>query len=102
MNKLSAERRAAVVRALVEGNSVRATCRITGTAKGTVLRLLEQMGAACAELHDRKVQRIEAKRVQVDEIWSFVGCKQKNVTPEKWDTAGDLWTWWAWMPTPSS
>ncbi len=94
MNRLSSERRAQIIRALVEGNSVRSTCRITGAAKGTVLRLLEQIGDVCAEHHDRAVRGIEAASVQCDEVWSYVGAKQKNVKPERrGEGIGDAWTY---------
>lgn len=95
MNKLSAERRARVIQALFEGNCVRATCRLTGTAKGTVLRLLAQVGEACRKLHDNMVRNVPAKRVQCDEIWSYVAMKERNVRPELRGTPGlgDAWTW---------
>jgi IS1 family transposase len=88
------EKKVAVISALVEGCSVRSTSRLTGVAKGTILRLLAEVGAACAEYHNRVVCKVSAKRVQVDEIWSFVGCKQKNVTAEKAEAeiCGDVWT----------
>jgi len=97
VNRLSTERRAAVLTALVEGNSVRATCRITVTAKGTVLSLLADIGEACARLHDEKVRGIQAERVQCDEIWSFVSMKERNVPDEQRGTGkvGDIWTWTA-------
>lgn len=63
MHQLSPERRARVIQALVEGNSIRATCRLTGTAKGTVLRLLAEIGEACARFHDERVRGIRSKRV---------------------------------------
>jgi IS1 family transposase len=95
MNKLPAERRCAVIRALVEGNSIRATCRLTGAAKGTVLRLLAEIGTACTALHDRMVRGIEAKRVQCDEIWSFTYGKERNLPDKLRGTpgVGDTWTW---------
>lgn len=94
MNKLSLEKKVAVISALVEGCSVRSTSRMTGVAKGTILRLLEAVGTACAVYQDAALRNIPAKRIQVDEIWSFVGCKQKNVTAEIAETrvAGDVWT----------
>ncbi|SRR5260221_4177043 len=95
MNKLTAEKKIAVVAALVEGCSIRSTARLTGVAKSTILRLLEEVGTACAEYQNFAIRNIKAQRVQVDEIWAFVGCKQKNVTQEIANerVAGDVWTW---------
>jgi IS1 family transposase len=96
MNRLSTEKRAQVVMALVEGNSVRSTCRMTGAAKGTVLSLLADLGAACAAYHDENVRGVAARRVQCDEIWSFCFGKDKNVSQaQKEKGAGSLWTWTA-------
>jgi IS1 family transposase len=91
------DKKIAVLSALVEGCSVRSTVRLTGVSKGAVLRLLVAVGAACIEYHDRVVRNVTAKRVQVDEIWSFVGCKQKNVTEAKMEAGicGDVWTFTA-------
>ncbi len=97
MNKLNTSDRVAVLRALVEGNSIRATVRITGVAKNTIVKLLEDVGAACANYHDEHVRQVRAQRVQCDEIWSFCYCKQKNV-PEEMKAEfgrGDVWTWTA-------
>ena len=79
MNRLNAERRAQAIAALVEGNSIRSVVRMTGVAKNTVARLLIEVGAACSEYMDRTMRGLSCKTIQVDEIWSFVGCKQKNV-----------------------
>src|SRR5438445_3585845 len=97
MNKLSTEKRAAIVGALVEGNSIRATCRMTGAAKGTVTKLLVDMGYACMAHHDRTVRDLKSERVQCDEIWSFCFSKQKNVRLDKVGELGfgDVWTWTA-------
>ena len=95
MNKLSMEKKTAVVAALVEGCSVRATSRLTGVAKGTILRLLAEVGTACAQYQQAALRDLPCKRVQVDEIWSFVGAKQKNVKAKMFDNggfAGDAWT----------
>src|SRR5437660_1616468 len=75
MNSLSMTERKQVVAALVEGNSVRSTCRMTGRSKGAVLKMLEELGEACAEYHDRFVRNLKVRRLQADEIWSFVGAK---------------------------
>ena len=95
MYRLTTEKRTAVLNALVEGNSVRATCRLTGAAKGTVLRLLAELGEVCRALHDERVRNIAAKRVQCDETWSFVGMKEKNVPKDQRGSprVGDVWTW---------
>jgi len=68
---------------------------MTGTAKGTVLSLLADLGKACATYHDQHVRNLRTKRIQCDEIWSFVGAKQKNVKDEKAADWGDVWTWTA-------
>jgi len=88
-------KRVAVITALVEGCSVRSTSRMTGVSKGAILRLLESVGTACDAYQDRVLRNIPAKRVQVDEIWSFVGAKAKNVKPTHFENggyAGDVWT----------
>lgn len=96
MNRLSTARRAMVVRALCEGNGIRATVRMTGAAKNTIVKLLVALGAACSKSQDEKIRGIRSKRIQADEIWSFVGAKAKNASEEKkaqgW---GDCWTWTA-------
>jgi len=97
MNRLSIERRAQVISTLVEGNSIRATCRITGAAKGTVIRLLADVGRACAEYQDKHLRNLPCKHIQCDEIWSFCYAKQKNVPEDKQGRLGygDVWTWTA-------
>jgi IS1 family transposase len=98
MYKLSMDKRVAVITALVEGCSIRSTSRMTGVAKGTILRLLAEVGQACADYQDVTIRNVKASRVQVDEIWSFVGCKDKNVTIEKIERdgiCGDVWTFTA-------
>jgi IS1 family transposase len=96
-NVISMAKKVAVVSALVEGCSVRSTVRITGVSKGAVIRLLLSVGNACAAYQDRAIRNVAAKRIQVDEIWSFVGCKQKNVTEAKMEAGicGDVWTFTA-------
>src|SRR5207253_396777 len=94
MNKLSTEERARVVACLVEGSSIRATSRITGIARNTVNKLLIDLGTACSKYQDEVLRDLKCKRIQCDEIWSFVGAKEKNTRLEKkaqrW---GDIWTW---------
>jgi IS1 family transposase len=96
MNQLSNEKRAQIVAALVEGNSIRSTVRMTGASKNTIAKLLVELGAACSEYLNKTLVNLPCKRVQCDEIWSFVGCKEKNVTAEKAardGIVGDIWTW---------
>jgi IS1 family transposase len=96
MNRLSTEKRKQIVAALVEGNSIRSTCRMTGRSKGAVLALLAEIGAACAQYHHVAVRNLQVKRLQCDEIWSFVGAKHKNASPDKKQEGwGDAWTWTA-------
>jgi IS1 family transposase len=96
MNQLSTAKRAAVVAALVEGNGIRATSRMTDVSKPTILKLLSDLGDVCAEYHDVVVRNVPSQRIQADEVWSYVGAKEKNASIEKkaegW---GDLWTWTA-------
>src|SRR3954451_10977205 len=95
MNRLTTEKRAQIVGALVEGNSIRATCRMTGAAKGTVTKLLVDLGHACMEHHHKTVRDLKSERVQCDEIWAFCFSKQKNVPADKVGELGygDVWTW---------
>jgi IS1 family transposase len=94
MNQLSTPERAKVISVLVEGNSLRATARITGVARMTVEKLLRDLGAACVAFHDATIRNLNSTRVQCDEIWAFVGSKEKNVTPEQRAAGwGDAWTW---------
>jgi IS1 family transposase len=97
MNRLPFPKQVAVVAALVEGNSIRSTCRMTGVAKGTVLALLKALGVACAEFHDRAVRNVRSRRIQCDEIWQFCYAKEKNVPADKKGQFGygDVWTWTA-------
>ncbi len=96
MNRLDPETRCRVVACLVEGNSIRATVRMTGAAKNTVVKLLKDLGKACLEYQDKTLVSLPCKRIQCDEIWSFVGAKEKNTTPETREQGwGDAWTWTA-------
>ena len=97
MNRLSTEKRAQIIGCLVEGNSIRATVRMTGAAKNTITKLLADLGEACAEYQDGVLQDLPCKVLEVDEIWSFCYAKQKNV-PEQFKGTpgyGDVWTFTA-------
>jgi hypothetical protein len=92
MRCLSTSQRTQVVAALLEGNSIRATVRLTGICKDTVLKLLCDLGTACAAYHNSHVRNVRAQRIQCDEIWNFCYAKAKNVPEEMKGTgAGDVW-----------
>jgi IS1 family transposase len=94
MNQLSTDERARILAALVEGNSIRAIARMTGKSRNTIDKLLCDLGRACSEYQDKTFRNLSCKRIQYDEIWSFVGAKEKNCTAEmKACGAGDVWTW---------
>ena len=97
MNKLPFEKRRQILHLMVEGNSIRGIARLVDVSPVTVLRYLALAGAACANFHDANVRNVKAKRVQCDEIWSFVFAKDKNAKQEMKDagTAGSVWTWTA-------
>ena len=95
MNMLAIHKRAQIVAALVEGNSIRSTVRMTGASKNTVAKLLVELGYACAEYQDRALRNLPCSRIQVDEIWSFCYAKEKNVPQDRKGRFGfgDVWTW---------
>jgi IS1 family transposase len=97
MNKLDRKTRAQILHLLCEGQSIRAVTRLTGCSKNTVAKLLVEAGHACAAYQDKALRNLPCKRVQMDEIWSFVYAKASNVEKAKAapDTAGDVWTWTA-------
>ena len=100
MNYLKPDKQALILRCLVDGSSIRAASRIAGVSKNTVLKLLVDAGAACSEYQDRNLRQLDCKRIEVDEIWSFVYAKARNVrraenAPRE---AGDVWTWTAFDP----
>jgi hypothetical protein len=94
MNRLSSDKRRQVVASLVEGNSIRATCRMTGVAKNTVTKLLVDLGLVCSIYQDRLMRDLPCERVQCDELWAFCYAKAKNVPEEKKGESGvgDVWT----------
>jgi IS1 family transposase len=97
MNRLSTERRGRIVGCLVEGMSIRATVRVTGAAKNTITKLLEDLGEACAEYQDGALTNLDLRTIECDEIWSYCYAKQKNVPEDFRGTPGygDVWTWTA-------
>jgi IS1 family transposase len=96
MNRLDSATRARVISCLVDGCSIRATVRITGICKKAVMRLLVDAGTVCAEYQDKALRNLKTRRIQADEVWSWIACKKANVTPEikeKNPHAGDVWLW---------
>ena len=95
MNRLTTAKRVAVVGALVEGNSIRATARMTDVSKPTILKLLADLGPACTRYQNEHLRNLRCRRIQCDEIWQFCYAKQKNVENAKSapEGAGDVWTW---------
>jgi IS1 family transposase len=97
MNKLDKKRQMQVVAALVEGASINSTVRMTGVSKPTILKLLADLGTACAKYQDETLRNLPCKRVQADEIWSFCFAKDKNLSDELKGKFGfgSVWTWTA-------
>lgn len=95
MNRLNLQKRAQILSCLVEGNSLRATARMTDTAINTVVKLLIDVGQACAKYQDKALRNLKCKRIQCDEIWQFCYAKAKNVPEDKKGQFGygDIWTW---------
>ncbi|MGI8921575.1 MAG: IS1 family transposase [Solirubrobacteraceae bacterium] len=97
MNRISTEKRAQIIGCLVEGNSIRATVRMTGAAKNTVTKLLVDLGAACADYQAATMVDLPCTTIECDEIWAFCYSKQKNIPDQHVGTFGygDVWTWTA-------
>jgi IS1 family transposase len=97
MNQLTKERRSHVIKCLCEGLSIRATVRMTGVAKNTIVKLLAEVAVACNEYQDKTLRNLTCKKIQCDEIWSFCYAKEKNVPRDMRGQfgVGDVWTWTA-------
>lgn len=97
MNRLDTQTRVQIVTALCEGMSVRATCRMVGVSKQTVLTFILNMGRVCLNFEDALIRGLHCKHIEADEVWGFVGCKDRNVkhSKGKFDRAGSAWTWFA-------
>ncbi len=94
MYRLSPERRTQIIHALVEGASVNATARQTGVSKVTILKLLADIGEICLDYQQATFVNLPCKRLQLDEVWSFIQCKERNVPrDEKGRGRGDCWIW---------
>lgn len=92
-NVLSTEKQAIAISALCEGSSIRSVERMTGIHRDTVMRLGARIGEACRDLLDQSMRELSCNKIEVDEIWGFVGKKQRNVTAEDSNEMGDVWTW---------
>ena len=92
MNNLPRDKQIDIIAALSEGMSIRAVERLTGVHRDTIMRLGARVGRGCAELHDRMFVGIRAPRIECDELWAFVGCKQRNVTRANVPVKGDQYT----------
>ncbi|HEY2784590.1 MAG TPA: IS1 family transposase [Fimbriiglobus sp.] len=95
MNKLPTETRVSILKALIEGCSLRSTSRLNGVSINTVTKLLENAGRTCAKAMDRMMRRVPCRNLQLDEIWAFVHTKDKNLPPELVGVPGigSVWTW---------
>src|SRR5438105_10522992 len=99
MNRVPLARRTQIINCLVEGNSIRSTERMTGTHRDTICRLLVEVGDGCARLMDEQMRELPCRRIQVDEIWAYVGKKQARLTREDdRSRLGDMWTFVALDP----
>jgi IS1 family transposase len=93
MNKLDSAKGAMIVRAVCEGNSLRAASRMTGVAYNTVCKLIQSLGEACEWYQDKNLRNLPCTELQLDEAWAFVGCKEANKNQAKGEHIGDIWTW---------
>jgi IS1 family transposase len=94
MNRLSVEKRASILGMLVEGNSLRSCSRIADVSINTVMKLVVDLGMAAEQFHNERVNNVRVRRLQCDEIWSFVGSKEKNTSADrKAEGWGNVWTW---------
>jgi hypothetical protein len=102
MSKLSLNERVQILSLLCEGASMRSISRVTGASINTIAKLLKEAGEACIDFHDEHVRGLNCKRIECDEIWSFVYAKEKNVPENAPLFAGDVWTWTSIWRTASS
>src|SRR5579862_4772192 len=89
-NKLPIEKKVAVIALLAEGTSIRAVERITNVNQNTIMSLNRRVGDACKKIMDEKMHGLNCKHLEIDEIWGFIGSKQKNAA--RAGTYGDVWT----------
>ncbi|MBI1757479.1 MAG: IS1 family transposase [Fimbriimonas ginsengisoli] len=93
-NVLRREKQEAIIRCLVDGSSIRATERMTETHRDTIMRLMVRVGDGCARLLDEEMRNLSCQRIECDELWGFIGKKQRHVREDDDRTrVGDIWTW---------
>lgn len=95
MNRTATEKRTMILRCLTEGNSIRATVRMTGASKNTITKLVVEFGEFAAWYQDKMLRNLKCTDLQLDEIWAFCGCKEKNKKTSIAPNGGDIWTWTA-------
>lgn len=98
MNRLDTTKRSMIVKMITEGNSMRAAARMTGVSLNTVTKLVCELGEACNAYQDKHLRNLPCSELQMDEIWSFVGCREKTKKTAKGQHPGDVWTWKAFCP----
>jgi IS1 family transposase len=94
-NVLPTDKKIAVIGALAEGSSIRSIERITGVHRDTIMRLGVKVGQGCTALMDAKMRDLSCNRLEMDEIWGFVGKKERNIQPGDDPTLGNVWTFCA-------
>jgi IS1 family transposase len=94
-NVLSAEKQTAIIAALAEGSSIRSIERITGVHRDTIMRLGVKVGQGCTKLMDSKMQDLDCNLLQFDELWGFIGKKERHCSVDDNPTLGDVWTFCA-------
>jgi len=94
-NVLSTDKQVAVISALAEGSGIRQIERITGVHRDTIMRLGVRVGKGCANILDRKMRDLSCNHLQFDEIWGFIGKKERHCTPDDSPEVGDVWTFCA-------
>jgi transposase-like protein len=93
VNRLKPEKQATILSALVEGTSIRSVERMTGVHRDTIGRLALRVGETCEQILDETMRDLPSRRIEVDEVWSFVGKKQRHVMPDDPEGVGDCWVW---------
>src|ERR1700722_9178061 len=94
-NVLNIDKKIAVIGALAEGSSIRSIERITGVHRDTIMRLGVKVGQGCTALMDKSMRNLTCNRLETDEIWGFIGKKERNVSKDDSPEIGSIWTWCA-------